>query len=278
MSSPSLVACLGPEGSFSHLITQKRFPEAVVQPLGSIGEVFDFAAAHPESCGVVPIENSSGGILIDTVDRLMHPQCGLRILEELTLDVKLALLGHAGGAAVEVIYSHPMPFYHADEWLKQNHPQARRVPLSSTAASARRAAEEPTAATLGPRQNASIHGLSILHFPVAGETPNITQFFVIGPSTATPTLEHQRSALAVELPDTAGSLCQFLLPLRDAGVSLKRIESRPIRGQPNTYRFYMEIAGSLAESRVSAALQSAEAEGARVELLGSYPTGIRFES
>jgi chorismate mutase / prephenate dehydratase len=277
MSSPSHVACLGPEGSFSHIITQQRFPDAVVQMHSSIGEVFDCVQANPSWQGIVPIENSSGGILIDTVDRLMHPHCSIFIQQELTLDVKLALLGHAG-STVEVIYSHPMPFFHADEWLKQHHPTARRVPLSSTAAAALRTAEEKTAATLGPRQNALKHGLEILQFPVAGDTPNITQFFVIGTALPQPQQDHQRSALAVELPDQPGSLCNFLLPLSQAGVSLKRIESRPIRGQPNTYRFYIEIAGSLALAKVAAAIQETESEGAKVQLLGSYSTGIRFES
>jgi prephenate dehydratase len=277
MSSAIHVACLGSEGSFSHLITQQRFAEAAVQMHSSIGEVFECVQAHPSWLGVVPIENSSGGILIDTVDRLMHPRCGIFIQEELSLDVKLALLGHAG-SLVEVIYSHPMPFFHADEWLKQHHPTARRVPLSSTAAAAVRTAEEKNAATLGPRQNAQKHGLQILQFPVAGETPNITQFFVIGTALPAPQLGHQRSALAVELPDQPGSLCSFLLPFSEASVSLKRIESRPVRGQPNTYRFYIEIAGSFALAKIAAAVQAAEEKGARVQLLGSYSTGVRFES
>jgi chorismate mutase / prephenate dehydratase len=277
MASPSLVACLGPEGSFSHLITQQRFPGSAVHTLGSIGEVFDFVASQPSSCGVVPIENSSGGILIDTVDRFMDSRCTLHVQEELTLDVKLALLGHTG-SRVEVIYSHPMPFFHADEWLKQNYPAAKRVSLASTAASARRAAEEAHAATLGPRQNAVAHGLDILHFPVAGDTPNITQFFVIGAERNAPRAEHQRTALAVDLPDQPGSLCGFLLPLRDAGISLKRIESRPIRGQPNTYRFYMEVAASSADADLQRALAETADQGARVRELGSYSTRMRYES
>jgi chorismate mutase / prephenate dehydratase len=276
MDAPLVVACLGPEGSFSHLITQQRFPDAVVRTQGSIAEVFDFAQQN-NALGVVPIENSSGGILVDTVDKLMHPSCNLQISEELTLDVKLALLGHSG-QAVDIIYSHPMPFYHADEWLKAHYPAVKRVPLASTAASARRAKEEANAATLGPRQNAVAHGLDILAFPVAGETPNITQFFVVGPGKAEAAAEHERTALCVRLPDVPGSLCDFLVPLRDASVSLKRIESRPIRGQPNTYLFYIEVAGNLAVGPLSAALERCVSAGAGLKVLGSYTTEERFES
>lgn len=273
----STIACLGPEGSFSHLITSQRFPQHTLQMIPSVSEIFDFLATHPEAHGIVPIENSSGGFIIDTVDRLVDERCGLHILEELTLDVKLALLGHAG-QSVDVIYSHPMPFFHCDEWLRAHHPSVKRVPLASTAASAKRAVEEPNAATLGPRQNAAKHGLDILQFPIAGDIPNITQFFLLGRTPNVPSPEHNRAALVVELPDRPGSLCSFLLPFSDASVSLKRIESRPLRGQPNKYRFYIELEGSPAQPATADALARVTADGATVRLIGSYSTGRRFES
>ena len=273
----SLVACLGPEGSFSHLVTARRFPEHELRMIASVSEVFDFLAANPTAYGVVPIENSSGGFIIDTVDRLVDERCHLKILEELTLDVKLALLGHAD-QPVEVIYSHPMPFFHCDDWLRANYPQVKRVPLASTAASAKRAVEESNAATIGPRQNAAKHGLDVLHYPIAGEVPNITQFFCIGPTANTADTEHNRTALVAELPDRPGSLCRFLQPFSDASVSLKRIESRPLRGQPNKYRFYIELEGSPAQATTRSALDQVQADGASVRLLGSYCSGRRFES
>ena len=274
-SSP--IACLGPEGSFSHLITARRFPVHELRMIASVSEVFDFLASDPQAHGVVPIENSSGGFIIDTVDRLMDKRCGLHILEELTLDVKLALLGHAG-QPVEVIYSHPMPFFHCDDWLHANYPEVKRVPLASTAAAAKRAVEELNAATIGPYQNAAKHGLDVLEFPIAGEVPNITQFFLLGHVANTPHPSHNRTALVAELPDKPGSLCRFLQPFSDAGVSLKRIESRPLRGQPNQYRFYIELEGSPAQPATSAALDQVRADGASVRIIGAYSSGRRFES
>lgn len=276
-ATPAIIACLGPDGSFSHLLTQRRFPGLPVETLGSIGEVFDFLSRHPEAEGVVPIENSSGGFIIDTVDRLVDDRCRLWIQEELTLDVKLALLGRAG-APVAVIYSHAMPFFHADGWLKAHYPQARRVTKASTAAAAELAAAEAGAAAIGPRQNAARHGLDVLHYPIAGEVPNITQFFRLGHQQPRPLPEHNRTALVVELADKAGSLCLFLTPLSEAGVNLKRIESRPLRGQPNKYRFYIEIEGSAATPRVAAALERVVADGAALRSLGSYSSGLVFES
>jgi hypothetical protein len=95
-AAANIIACLGPEGSFSHLITQKRFPDVAVSLRDNIGDVFDFLSGRPDAQGIVPIENSSGGFIIDTVDRLLDARCHLSIMEELTLDVKLALLGRPG--------------------------------------------------------------------------------------------------------------------------------------------------------------------------------------
>jgi prephenate dehydratase len=278
MSSPvTTIACLGPEGSFSHLLTEKRFPEASVQLMGNIGEVFDFIRTQPSALGIVPIENSSGGFIIDTVDRLVDERCGLSILEELTLDVKLALLGQAG-AEVQTIHSHAMPFFHCNEWLKAHYPDAKRIVEPSTAKAAEKAATLFSAAAIGPRQNAQRHGLTLLHFPIAGDIPNITQFYLLGHSENASSTDNNRTALVVELPDRPGSLCRFLTPLSDAAINLKRLESRPIRGQPNQYRFYIEIAGSPAEPHFKTALDQTRADGAQIHSLGSYPAGRWFES
>jgi chorismate mutase / prephenate dehydratase len=272
-----LVACLGPEGSFSHLIASQRFPESPMELLTSVEEVFQWLTDKPDALGVVPIENSSGGIILATVDRLMDPQCHLHIQEELTLDVKLALLGRQG-RPIEVIYSHFMPFYHCDEWLKANYPQAKRVALPSTSQSAARAASEPNAAAIGSRGNAQRHGLELLQFPIEADTVNITQFFLIGHIENAPSQANNRTALVVELPDKPGILCSFLQPFSDAAVSLKRIESRPVRGKPNTYRFYLEIEGSQALPAVASALEKAHTIASSIRTVGVYPTGRSFES
>ena len=274
---PQHVACLGPEGSFSHLITTQRFPDGNIQLLGGVELVFDWLADKPDALGVVPIENSSGGLILATIDRLMDPRCGLKIQEELTLDVKLALLGRKD-QPIEVIYSHYMPFFHCDDWLRTHHPDARRVPVGSTAMAAARAAAEPNAAAIGSRGNADRHGLELLQFPIEENIINITQFFLIGHAGNASALRNNRTALIVELPDKPGILCAFLTPFSEAGVSLKRIESCPVRGQPNTYRFYIEIEGSEAAPVVKASLDKARAIASKITVAGAYPTGRRFES
>lgn len=277
MNPPPTIACLGPEGSFSHLITQMRFPGVPVSLRESVGDVFDFLLANAEAQGIVPIENSSGGFIIDTVDRLVDPRSPLHIIEELTLDVKLALLGRPG-EEVTSVHSHAIPFFHCDDWLREHYPNARRIKEASTTKAAEKAAATPGAVAIGPRQNAERHGLQVLHYPIAGEVPNITQFYLIGHSGSLPALHHNRTALVVELPDRPGSLCRFLTPLSDSDINMKRLESRPIRGQPNKYRFYIEIEGTIADSRVAKALEQTRADGATIRSVGSYSAGSWFES
>jgi chorismate mutase / prephenate dehydratase len=274
---PDRIACLGPEGSFSHLVATRFAPDGELHTLGSVEEVFDWLADKPDARGIVPIENSSGGIILATVDRLMQPGFALKIQEELSLDVKLALVGHRG-RGIEVIYSHFMPFFHCDEWLKEQHPNARRVSVASTSAAAERAAREPDAAALGSRGNAERHALDILQFPIEEGIVNITQFFLIGHQENAASPANNRTALVVELPDRPGILCAFLTPFSEASVSLKRIESRPVRGRPNTYRFYIEIEGSEALPAVAGAMRQARAIASDIRVVGSYPTGRRFES
>jgi len=274
---PTFIACLGPEGSFSHLLAAQRFSGPEIRTCPSIGEVFDLLIAHPQALGIVPIENSSGGFIIDTVDRLLDDRNPLIIQEELTLNVRLALLGHSG-QPIEVIYSHPMPFFHADEWLRSHYPNARRVTTSSTAAAAERVANEPCSATIGSARNASRHGLDVIHDGIASNIPNLTQFFVLGHQSLPPTHNHNRTALIAQLPDQPGSLCLFLTPLSQSLINLKRIESRPIRGQPNQYRFYIEIEGSPAQPKVAQALARTQSDGASIRSLGSYHSGRMFES
>jgi chorismate mutase / prephenate dehydratase len=274
---PDRIACLGPEGSFSHLVATRFAPAAEWHTLASVEDVFDWLEDKPDARGIVPIENSSGGIILATVDRLMHPGFKLKIQEELSLDVKLALVGHRG-RGIEVIYSHFMPFFHCDEWLKRHHPAARRVSVASTAAAAERAAREPAAAALGSLGNAERYGLDILQFPIEEGIVNVTQFFLIGHRPNPPSPANNRTALVVELPDKPGILCAFLTPFSEASVSLKRIESRPVRGQPNTYRFYIEIEGSEALPAVAGAMERARRIASAIRHMGSYPAGRRFES
>ncbi len=276
--SSSSVAYLGPEGSFSHLVARKRYGNGTtLVPCPSVDEVFDYLDETPDCLAVVPIENSSGGIITATVDRIVSEQSRIHIREEIALNVKLALLGREGDS-ISKIYSHFAPFHHCEKWLKTHYPKAQQVTTPSTSNAVIFASQEKGSAAIGPRENAERYGLDVLHYPIQAEVPNVTQFFVVGHEANPPSPENTKTSLAVELPDSSGSLFHFLEPFAKSGVNLKRIESRPIMGQPNKYRFFVEIEGSSVDDAAVEALKAAEAVSLRIRNLGSYPASSRFDS
>lgn len=271
------VAYLGPEGSFAHYVARQRFGGEELIPKGSVDEVFDYLEREPDCLAVVPIENSSGGVITATVDRIMEENSPYHIREEISLAVKLALLGREGDV-VQRIYSHFAPFHHCSRWLKANYPQAEQIVTPSTPTAAIAASRERGSAALGAKEGAERYGLDILHYPVEAEVPNITEFFVVSRQANADSPRNSRTSLAVELPDSAGSLFRFLGPLAAHGVNLKRIESRPIVGSPHQYRFFVEIDGNNADPALREALEEARQFCSKIRNFGSYPSDTRYES
>lgn len=285
--SSATVAYLGPEGTFSHLVALRRYPKNPGLPCATISEVFHAVRAGEAAFGIVPIENSSGGTITETVDLLIEQAATIRIAEELALDVRLALLGKKGAkfTSLRSLYSHVMPLRHHRDWILGNLPGARMIESASTAEAAKKAARSATSAALAAPGAAALYGLSILKFPVRPEAVNVTHFFVITPASASPGAKsviagkaRRKTAIVAALPQTSGSLHGFLGPFARAGVNLCRIVSRPVPGQPETYVFYLEVEGSSEEPKVRKALAGARRLAVRLEIPGSYATRPRYRS
>ncbi len=279
---PKSVAHFGPEGSFANMVAREHFGEQDFVPCQTVGEVFDFVTSSPEHCGIVPVENSTGGIIQETIREIARESTGkVQILEEVTLDVKLALLGREG-VEITKVYSYFAPLDHCRSWLRENYPEAQLVSVGSTPKAAALAAEESGAAAIGTKKSAELHGLDILQYPIAIDVPNVTQFLVIGyegqsfPGEAE--TEGFKTSLVVKLANEAGSLCRFLSVFDAQGVNLSRIESSPVLGEPNTYRFFIEIEGSEGDEAVIGALEAAKASSISIRSVGSYPAVSRYQS
>ncbi len=280
------VAYLGPEGTFSHLVALRRYPKKAGLPCATITEVFHAVRDGRAACGIVPIENSSGGTITETVDQIIESADSVGIAEELALDVRLALLGRKGVkfSSLKALYSHVMPLRHHRDWVGENLPGVRMIESSSTAEAARKAALSGTSAALAAPGAAALYGLSVLKFPVRPEAVNVTHFFVIAPlspaGTAAPAGDGARrrckTAIVAALPQTAGSLHGFLGPFARAGVNLCRIVSRPVPGQPETYVFYLEVEGAASDPKVRKALAGARRLAVRLVIPGSYLTRPRY--
>lgn len=264
------IAYLGPEGTFSHLVARKRFgARAKLLPMPGIFDVFAFVRGGPNRLGIVPIENSSGGTIYETVDCLVETGSTHSILEDLSLNVRLALMGRRS-VKIETIYSHFVPMRHCEPWLREKFPNAKRVPVASTAKAAELAAVEPGAAALGTRDAAKRNGLDVLKFPVHSAVPNITQFFVIGPPHR-PLPRSNRTTIVVTLPNKPGALCDFLECFKAAKVNLTRLLSRPIIGRHKAYLFVADLAGAPTQPHIRDALAAARETCESLRTLGVYP-------
>ncbi|MCA9675700.1 MAG: prephenate dehydratase [Myxococcales bacterium] len=266
------VAFLGPEGTFTHHAVKRHFgASSPALPCGSIGAVFAEVESGAAEFGVVPIENSSEGVVNHTLDSFVDST--LEIHGEVAMDVDQCLVARAGLAetGIERVYSHPQGLAQCRSWLASNLPRAQLVECSSTAEAARRAAEDPAGAAIASELAARLAGVCVLRQSLQDATHNVTRFLILGrgPSPwATPTGDDKTTVLLV-LGDRPGDLFEALRPLSEGGINLTKIESRPSRRRPWEYVFFLDLEGHRADPRVAAALEQL-AEGRTLRILGSY--------
>ncbi len=270
------VTFLGPSGTYSHLVATKRFAGHNMLPQDGILDVCDHIAKHPKARGIVPIENSSGGTINETVDVLLDQNQLLYIQEEMSLHVQLALLGHRG-KHIKRLYSHFVPLEHCAPWIHANLPRIHKQECESTAAAAARAADDPEGAALCSRFLAKRFELDLLAFPVESSTPNITTFIVIAANPVRlPRI--RKTTLALRLPNTPGSLYRFLGTLEAENINLSRLVSRPIRGKRQEYAFLVDLDADAERSSVQRALAAARIEATSLRICGSFPSHRTYKS
>jgi len=219
--------------------------------------------------GVVPIENSSGGVIHETVDILLANKPRIYVEEELSLEVTLALLGRKNEKA-RVLYSHFAPLEHCRGWLKKHLPRVERKVVNSTAVAALWAAAENGAVALGNRRLAQLYGLDVLAYPVQADVPNLTSFIVVRGTKIAPR-NPQKTSLCVRLPNEPGALCTFLDKFRHDGVNLSLIVSRPVRGCPREYAFFVDLEGGAQSPNVRRAIVAAKRVSTHFRVAGTYP-------
>lgn len=272
------VAYLGPEGTFSEMALRKQFGHAVdTEPCGSIDEVFRAAESGSARLAVVPVENSSEGAVGRTLDLLLRTP--LRICGEVALRVHQNLLrapaqaGSGGLDGVRRVYSHPQSLAQCQAWLAAHLPRAERVPAASNAEAARLAAAEPEACAIGPEIAAERYGLGIVASKIEDDPNNRTRFLVLGTLAAEPTGKDATS-LVMSAPNRPGAMHALLTPLAKHGVSMTRIESRPMRVGQWEYYFFVDLEGHRNDPPVAAALAELEQLAPLLKVLGSYPVAV----
>ena len=267
----SPVVFLGPIYSYSYLAAVKHFGlGADLVPVTTISAAFEELVRGQAKFGVVPIENSTDGRIVDTLG--MFARSPVQICGEVLLPVHHCLLGRCSRAEVTMVQSKPQALSQCRNWLAQHVPDAKLVEVASTAAAAALAAENPGTAAIASREAGLHHGLQVIDENIEDNLQNITRFAVIGHRESEPT-GRDKTSLMFQLNHQPGALAAAMIAFQRAAVNLTWIESFPLPNCPNEYLFFVELEGHQAEPSVSAALAELRTQTRRLEVLGSYPRG-----
>jgi chorismate mutase/prephenate dehydratase len=273
LEQPLNIAFLGPEGTFTQAAALKHFGHSVrTQPFSTIPDVFREVEAGECQYGVVPVENSTEGVISHTLDMFMtSPLC---ICGEVTLRINHNLMAVSGRQDdIRIVYSHQQSFGQCRGWLDRHLPHAERVQVGSNAEAARRARGEPGAAAVAGETAAELYGLGILARNIEDEPGNTTRFLVIGKQQSAAS-GRDKTSLLVAARNEAGSLYRLLEPLARYGISMTRIESRPSRRGIWEYVFFVDVEGHQNDVHVLEALEALRREATVYKVLGSYPRAV----
>jgi len=270
LEGPQKVAYLGPRATFTHMACIKKFGQsAQYVPVSSIKDVFNEVERGRANFGVVPIENSTEGVVNSTLD--MFIDSNLIIYGEVLLEVSHHLLSKADRTEdITKIYSHPHAIAQCRNWLETNLPNVPVSEVPSTARAAELCADEPTAAAIASDLAANLYGLKILKSRIEDNINNFTRFLVLSQKAPERTGK-DKTSIMLSVKDKVGALYELLRPFASHGINMTKIESRPSRRKAWEYIFFVDIEGHIEEERVKKAVEEVKSRCLFLKILGSYP-------
>ncbi len=270
LEQPLKIAYLGPEGTFTQSAALKHFGHSVsTVPMSSIPDVFSSVESGHSDYGLVPVENSTEGVISHTLD--MFIDSGLKVCGE----VEIRVHHHLASASQELsqikhIYSHQQSFAQCRRWLDQNFPGVERIPVSSNAEAARLSSVESDAAAICGLPAVESFNLKICYENIEDLSDNTTRFVIIGAQDVGPS-GNDKTSLLISTKNIPGALLGLLQPLADHNISMNKIESRPAQGHKWAYVFFIDIDGHQNDANVTLALNALKQQAALFKILGSYP-------
>jgi chorismate mutase/prephenate dehydratase len=273
LERPLLVGYLGPEGTFTQAAALKHFGHSVhTQPFATIGDIFREVEAGSCNFGVVPVENSTEGVVNHTLD--MFARSPLLIAGEVMLRIHHHLLSRATEiGAVRKVYSHQQSLAQCRGWLDRHLPAAERVAVGSNAEAAKLASRSGDCAAVAGEAAAELYELRSLAQRIEDEPGNTTRFLIIGREDAPPS-GRDKTSLLLSCRNEAGGLHRLLTPFAEQGISMTRIESRPSRQGVWDYVFFVDVCGHRTEPKVAGALAQLRTAANLCKVLGSYPEAV----
>ena len=270
LESPVHVAFLGPQATFTHMAAQQQFGlSAQLVPQKSIPAVFEEVEKGRALYGVVPVENSTEGMVSHTLD--MFVESDLKITAEVLLEVSHDLLSRTGRMEdVRKVYSHPQALAQCRHWLEENLPNVPLVDVASTALAAQIVAEDLNAAAIAGCSAAEHYGLKVVRSRIEDQVNNFTRFIVVSRKLAEPS-GNDKTSILFSVKDEPGILYRMLEPFARRGVNLSKIESRPVKTKAWEYIFFLDMAGHVSEQPVGEAIEELRGFCQFLKILGAYP-------
>ena len=275
LEQPLTLAYLGPPGTYTEVAALAQFGHfAQTRPRAAIDEVFREVASGNVQYGVVPVENSTEGMVNHTLDCFIESPPEVRICAEVELPVHHAFLVHPDSdGKVERVCAHPQTLAQCRGWLDVHCRGIERVPVASNAEGALQASKDAKTGALASEIAADRYGLRLAAANIEDQADNKTRFLVIGCQDVAPS-GRDKTSLLVSTRNEPGALFRVLEPFHRLGISLSRVESRPARSGDWSYVFFIDFDGHRQDAAVQRALADIDAIALQVRRLGSYPRSV----
>lgn len=272
LQMPLRIGYLGPEGTYSHQAAENIFgSQSIYQPLNSIKNIFTELENEQLNYGVVPIENSTEGIVGYTLDMLI--EYNHYIIQEAYLEISNYIVSREKSLdRIKYLYSIPIAIAQCRAFVENNLKNVKIIETSSTAEAARLCLSKKNTAAIAGKKAADMYHLQILAEKVNDNINNFTRFFITAkmPNTISEAVRYKTS-LIIGIKDKPGALFSIISPFNKHKINMTKIESRPTKKKPWEYIFFIELLGSLKQSKVQKAIHETEKLSTYLKILGSYP-------
>ena len=263
------IAYLGPEATFTHQAAIQKFGSSLrYVSQKTIADVFAEVSRNRADYGVVPVENTTEGVVTHTLD--MFVDSDLKIVSQIVLPVQYCLAGNGRLQDIKRLYVHPQALGQCRQWVQEHLPKVEIFETSSNARSAELAAKGKVNAAITGILAAEKYGLPVLEQDIQDNVANATRFLVLGRQCSPPTGD-DRTSLLVSVADKAGALHQAIAAFRRHKINMTKIESRPSKRKAWEYFFFIDCDGHVQDRKVVKAIQLLGEHCNFVKVLGSYP-------
>ena len=272
LEKPLSIAYLGPSATFTHLAALRYFgSSAQFVPTESIKGVFDAVESNKAEHGVVPIENSTEGVVSCTLD--LFVDYDLKVTAEVMLDIAQNLISRSGDKTkIKKVFSNPHAAAQCRRWLESNLPNIPILEITSTAKAAEVASQDDEAAAIASELAAKVYDLQFVEKSIEDNKHNFTRFLIIA-KTAPVKSGKDKTSIMFSIKDKPGALYDILYPFKKAKINLTKIESRPSKRKAWEYIFFVDMEGHMEDKKLKKAIEGIKDNCLYLKILGSYPSG-----